>query len=135
MSDPRLKHIRGQYEGATGRDPDGPDFEELLRRRTAEENRRFRAGLQGNNFDRRFGSPVFSPPVFKKRSLIYNYPRTATVVLVGLSFGILYARPIYDIFFRELAPLTEEQKRKEKEFKKAFWFLVRNFNALHRYKC
>lgn len=39
-----------------------------------------------------------------KRSWIYRYPRTFQITFTSLGIGILFSKPIYDIFFRAREP-------------------------------
>ncbi len=93
-----------------GKDPEGPSFDDLYRERMRKERR-----PKPLNFDRRFGTPVFTPRKFERIPVMYRYPRIFIFTVVTTSVLIVYSRWIYEFFFAPTPVLTpEDQARVDK---------------------
>ncbi len=103
------------YEG-TSKEPEGISYEDLHR---DEINRRNRP--KPLNFDRRFGSPAFTPRKFARRGLIYRYPRTYIGVVVTSGLSIFFSKPIYDMFLRDYGPFTDEELKARETNSYCWW--------------
>ena len=66
-----------------------------------------------NNFDSRFGSPVFkTTTIQKKRSLMQRYPVALTVVMSALTLTAYFGNFVYLMAIAKPTPEEEEKMRK-----------------------
>lgn len=93
-------------------DPEaGPSFAE---RQQLERLKNLQSGHK-NNFDSRFGSPVFKTTNKKKRSLMGRYPWTTVIVMSALTLTAYFGRWTYMMAIGKPTPEEEIKMREVNE--------------------